>query len=203
MAFLPISYKFLAAAVLTASKTLVYNMTPSRPSDGGLHDKARQSDQAAASGIGVNPNDYMGRFFNTDITLETSSGDALTIAEAVCSVSRSITTVKTVLPGLDGTIKEYVAAGDFELSIVVGLVAVDAMTGAIIDEYPVEGVAKLNEILGSKEALKVNSTFLALFDINRIVVDSYSIEQMTYSNRQVVTIKASSDEDFEIEYNEY
>lgn len=203
MGFSPISYKFIAAAALTASKTLIYRMTPTRPSDGGIRDKAQQSDEVGASGISVHPGNLEGKFFETDITLSKKGSEELKIAEAVCSVSRPINCVKTTIPGLAGTIKEYVAPGDYDLTIVVGLVAVNEQTGVLMDKYPSDGVKKLNEILGTPEALTVDSAFLALFGINRVVITEYKIEQMTYSNRQVVTIKALSDEDYTIEYNEY
>lgn len=201
--FSPISYKFIAAAALTASKTLVYRMKPARSSDGNLRDKAMQPDAAGTGGISVQPGDLTGKYFATDITLSNSRGQSLTLTDAVCSVSRARTIVRTALVGMPGTIKESITEGDYELSITVGLVAVDATSGAFVDRYPADGVSALRTILDTPEALAVKSEFLALFDIDRIVVEDYKLDQMTYSNRQIVTIRAASDEDYTINYNEY
>lgn len=215
--FSPISYKFIAAAALTASKAAVYRMKSQRAGGASLAGKVDRRDTAAASSIAVfqpmpnkqdgsvpapAPDDALGRFYRTDLSLGRSEkADELLFTDAVCSVSASRNIVKTALVGLKGTVKEYIAAGDYEISITVGLVAVE--DGKVVDKYPAEGVRKLREVLDHPEALSVDSEFLRLFEINRLVIVDYKIDQMTYSNRQVVTIKAISDEDYIIRYNEY
>lgn len=177
--FSPVSYRFIASAALTAAKTLIYRMKPE------------------------NPSDLLNHFFRTDLTLTASDGEQLKMEEAVCTVSRTKTVTKTSLVGLDSTVKESIANADYALTISVGVAAADPVTGEFTDEYPAEGVARLVDMLDRAEALQVDSPFLGLFGINRIVVKSYSVKQMTDTNRQAVTIQAESDEEFEILCNEY
>lgn len=202
MAFEIVNWKFIAAGAVTAAKTLVYRMTPT-PASGANGRKVEQQDVSGETSVGVHPVEALGKFFETSLSLgKTESANELKIDEAVLCVSQSKNIVKTQLVGLAGSIKEYINTGDYEISISVGLVATDA-NGQIIDEYPTKGVEKLRELFAHNEALYVNSAFLRLFDVTRLVIEEYSIQQMTHSNRQIVTIKALSDEDYVIKCNEY
>ena len=102
---------------------------------------------------------------------------------------------------MDGTIKEYVNNGYYDIRINVGIVATEG--GRIVDEYTAEGVRTVRGFLHANEALELQSTFFDLFEINRIVITDYSLKQETASNRQVLDIKALSDTDYEIECTEY
>lgn len=201
--FSPVSYKFIAAAALTASKTLIYRMTPQRAGGMRLGDNVeRQDTGGGAASIGVHPDEALGRFYETDLALGTTeNADDIIMTDAVCSVSTSKKIVKTALVGLSGTIKEYISTGDYEVSIIIGLVAVE--NGQVVDKYPADGVRDLRALLDRTHALYVDSEFLRLFDITRLVITDYTIEQMTHSNRQIINIRAISDDDYEIKHNEY
>lgn len=197
-----VNYKFIAAHILTASKTLIYRMKRQRAGGEQLADQVERQDASDATSIGVHPDEAMGLFYETDLALgKGESADDIIMTDAVCSVSTSKNIVKTALVGLSGTIKEYISQGDYEVSIIVGLVAVE--DGKVVDKYPADGVRDLRELLDHTEALYVDSEFLRLFDITRLVIVDYTIEQMTHSNRQIINIRAISDEDFEIKHNEY
>lgn len=43
--------------------------------------------------------------------------------------------------GMDGTVKEYINEGDYQINIVVGVAAV--RNGVIVDEYPEDGLREL------------------------------------------------------------
>jgi len=203
MGFEIISYKFVAAGMLTAAKTYLYSMTPARDSAEPQRHGVESQDTGGGVSIGVTtPENALGKFFEVSLSLgKTEAANDIRMEEAVCSVSKSKIIVKTALVGLKGTIKEYISDGDFEINISVGLVAVE--NGVIVDKYPAEGVQDLRQLLDHNEALYVDSEFLHLFDITRLVVVDYQIEQMTHSNRQIVTIRAISDEDYVIKCNEY
>lgn len=123
------------------------------------------------------------------------------LADAVASVSRETRMVCTALTGRDGTVKEYVNAGDWAVSMVVGVQAVRG--GVIADEYPGDELRGLCRLLDVKGAIEVHSEFLSIFDITKIVVRSYAAAQMTEANYQAVSISAVSDEDYDIYSNEY
>lgn len=144
---------------------------------------------------------WLGRPALTDLALNIPGEGVLLVNDAVVNVSLQKEIVKTVVVGRKGTIKEYICDGDYQLSISVGLVAVND-SGEIIDQYPERAVAQLREILERPEALEVSSVFLGLFGISRIVVTGFSARQMTHSNRQVIEISAVSDDDYLIESSE-
>lgn len=135
------------------------------------------------------------------LRLERENGEGLTFVDAVAAASREHRIVSTVLIGRDGTVKEYINAGDWSVSIVVGLQQTDG--GIIADEWPSTEVREMRKLLETKEALRVHSEFLDALNIGRLVVRSYNVRQMTEANYQVVEINAVSDEDYEIFSNDY
>ncbi|MDR2964035.1 MAG: DUF6046 domain-containing protein [Bacteroidales bacterium] len=127
-------------------------------------------------------------------------GKEITIAEAIVTVTKTKTINTTVVVGGKGTVKEFIADQDMKLIIAIFITATDA-EGNIIDEYPAEAIAELTTIL---DAVSIDawSPFLELFDINggkmKLIVENYTIAQMTDTNRQSVTINAISDYDYEL-----
>lgn len=144
---------------------------------------------------------WAGRFVLCELTLEKEDGEQLTLADAVASVSRERRIVSTAMVGRDGTVKEYINEGDWALNFVVGVQPVDA--GGIADEYPVEELKKLKKYLDEKRSLRVQSAFLDVFGISRIVIKNFSVVQTTDQNYQGVSISAVSDEDIELVSKEY
>ena len=64
---------------------------------------------------------WEGRWVLCPLRLERENGEGLTFADAVASASREHRIVSTGLVGRDGTVKEYINAGDWVVNIVVGL----------------------------------------------------------------------------------
>lgn len=158
-----------------------------------------------AAGIPITDREYWeGRWVLCPVRLraQTESGTLeVELPDAVAAVSRERRIVSTGLVGRDGTVKEYINEGDWAVSLVVGVQAV--RDGVIADEYPGEELRELRRLLDVKGAIEVQSEFLAIFDITRIVIKGYGATQMTEANYQAVTISAVSDEDYEIYSNEY
>ena len=149
----------------------------------------------------TDPEYWEGRWVLCPLRLERENGEGVTIADAVAAASREHRIVSTGLTGRDGTVKEYINAGDWAVNIVVGLQSVAG--GAIADEWPETELRQVRKLLESKEALRVHSKFLEALNIGRIVVRSCQVRQMTEANYQVVEISAVSDEDYEIFSKEY
>lgn len=149
----------------------------------------------------TDPEYWEGRWVLCPLRLEREDGEGLTFADAVASASREHRIVSTALTGRDGTIKEYINAGDWAVSIVIGLQHTEG--GVIADEWPGTELRELRKLLDSKEALRVHSEFLDALNIGRLVVRSHAARQMTEGNYQVVEISAVSDEDYEIFSKEY
>lgn len=214
-----INARFIAAGLAVQAKGMAYMLR----SDKG-HREMKQEDYklgtlpgyamptATAEGAGIvnrseelweGPGDYwLGRTVLTDLVVNVPDEGLLLINDVTMNISLQKELVKTALVGRAGTIKEYVADGDYQLSMSVGLVATDD-NGEIIDQYPERAVAQLGEILGRAEALEVSSAFLDLFGIRHIVVTGFSARQMTHSNRQVIEITALSDTEYIIESTDY
>lgn len=111
--------------------------------------------------------------------------------------------VTTALQGRNGTIKEYVSDGDYNISIDAGVSTyeMDKEEGYAFD-YPKDAVKELKDILSLPEALEVQSDFLEIFGIKSAVVKAFSLSQETHSNRQSINIQMLSDEPYEIKLKE-
>lgn len=144
---------------------------------------------------------WEGRYALCVLTLENSKGERLTIDNAIVSVSQQKQIVTTQVVGRRGTVKEYISDGDYAVNISVGIQPIE--DGTIKDEYPIDGVRELRKFLTESESLRVQSTFLDLWEITRIVVKSFNATQATASNYQQVQITADSDEEYNVYSTEY
>ena len=113
----------------------------------------------------------------------------LRIDTVLITVNQSRNIVKTPIQGRNGTVKEYISDGDFDIDI----------KGVIISPYPLvyprEDVRVLIELLGLQKQIPVASDFLQLFDIDSIVIETYSIAEKLGSRNEVpFEIKAISDQ---------
>lgn len=181
------------ATDLSGVRTILYSLKPDK-GDKSLKTEPKQELQLK---------EQLGRFFVTDLSLGISENSRdIEFRDAVCSVNQSKQIVSTAVVGLSGTIKEYISAGDYDITLTVGIAKYDS-EGNQQDEYPEEQLRKLIEILSHDEALYVHSDFLQMFGITKVVVQGYQLEQMTHSNIQIVRISLLSDEDYVIKNNEY
>lgn len=132
-----------------------------------------------------------------------------TLRECLISVNMEKNIVTTPLQGRDGTIKEYISDGDYNISVEAGISRseMDSAHNSEIEvdndmEYPLEELRTFQEFLNSKENIGVQSDFLNLFGVTSVVIKSYSFEQETHSNRQSVSIQMLSDLPYEIQLKE-
>ena len=149
----------------------------------------------------TDPEYWEGRWVLCKLRLERENGEGLTFADAVAAASREHRIVSTALTGRDGTVKEYINAGDWAVNIVIGLQSTEG--GTIADKWPETELRELRGLLATNEALRVHSEFLDALNIGRLVIRRYSLSQMTEANYQVVEISAVSDEDYEIFSTDY
>lgn len=198
----PVSIMFIAAGAAIQAKGALYRFKSSRTGQSPNWDGRENS---------ITPRDltspitdksfWEGRYALCELTFENSKGERLVMNDAIVAISRSKNIVTTQMVGMNGTVKEYINDGDYSLNIVVGVAAV--RDGVIVDEYPADGLRELRAFLDDNEALSVHSEFLDVFDINSIVVKSFSISQDTASNYQSVSISAVSDEEYNIYSTDY
>ncbi len=200
----PISFEFVAAGIARRARIALAQLKPAQvnkelPSWEG-HGEAPNTKEVT---IPITDRKYWeSRYVLTELTLRKEDEETLIINDAVVSVTQEKQIVRTTLVGLNGTIKEYICNGDYDITITVGIVAVDS-EGQIVDEYPEEGIRKVKEFLDENKSIEATSTFLSLFDIDRIVVTRFSLRQETDSNRQTIEVRALSDKDYVIKDTEY
>lgn len=138
-----------------------------------------------------------------------SGGKEMRFAEAVVSIGKERNMVTTPVVDGRGTVKETISWGDVSVNITLAVVSTtedgdyDGQLTTQYDVYPIVGVKRLRELLDEDERIYITSEFLSAFDLDNdtdygIVVKSYSMEQQTHANRQVVTINAVSDYDYEL-----
>lgn len=199
---LPISISFVAAGVAQYTLKSLVRFKPGRTGEAPSWEGRGGDITTHEVGAPITDRAYWeGRYALCTLALRKEDGAEVEITDAVAAVSRERRIVSTALTGRDGTVKEYISEGDWNVNILLGIQAV--RDGVIADEYPGEELRKLREFLGEKKPLEVYSNFLDIFDITKLVIKSCSATQMTEANYQAVNISAVSDDDYEIYSNEY
>lgn len=199
----PISFEFVAAHLARRGRAELMRLAPSRVNKETSWEGHAGDTATAPMTVPITDLEYwQGRYVLTALTFTKENGDKLVMSDAVVSLSREKRIVRTALAGLDGTIKEYICNGDYDITIAVGIVAVDE-SGQIVDEYPAAGVGRVKEFLDENKAVTVSSEFLKIFGISRMVVTRFSLKQETHSNRQTLEVRALSDVDYVIKNLEY
>jgi hypothetical protein len=130
-------------------------------------------------------------------------GVEVSLPECILTVSQERNIVSTALQGRDGTVKEYISDGDYQIEVAAAILPYtdgDATGGFknVEDRYPISELQDFIALLKEKKELEVQSDFLALFDVHSAVVKSYSFAQETHSNCQSFTLTLLSDEPYEI-----
>ncbi len=120
------------------------------------------------------------------------------LAECIITVNQEKNIVVTPLQGKDGTVKEYISDGDYQITIDAAVSSYDAPGNEDRTAYPMEQIRALVKMLKVKDGLELQSDFLTLFDITSAVVKSYGMVQETHSNRQSFQLQLLSDTPFEI-----
>nr|DAS36141.1 MAG TPA: hypothetical protein [Caudoviricetes sp.] len=143
-----------------------------------------------------------GRTWLTSLALK-HGGKEFVFNECLISLNMEKNIVTTALQGRNGTIKEYISDGDYNITIDAGIsnYTIDQEGEHNID-YPIDAVAELKNILSLPETLEVQSDFLEIFGIKSAVVKSFDLQQETHSNRQSINIQMLSDEPYEIRLKE-
>lgn len=126
--------------------------------------------------------------------------NGITIDTVIFTINQTKNIVKTPIQGRNGTVKEYISDGDFQIEI----------SGAIVSPgrtYPQTEVNELIEILKAPIAIPSDSLiseYLNWFGIHSIVIESYDFPQTEGTrNQQEFRISAVSDIPVELEIDEF
>ncbi len=150
----------------------------------------------------LNLGELEGKQWLTSLALK-YDGKEFIFNECIITLNIEKNIVTTALQGRNGTIKEYISDGDYNISIDAGISTYTLDYKEDFDiAYPIDAVAELKKFLSIPEALEVQSDFLEIFGIKSAVVKSFGLQQETHSNRQSINIQMLSDEPYEIKLKE-
>jgi hypothetical protein len=125
----------------------------------------------------------------------TISYEGIVIDTVLFEISQVKNIVKTSIEGRDGTVKEYISDGDYDVKIKGALVSKS-------NQYPKQEMDVLVQILKAKTALNVTSDFLRIFSIHSLVIESYAVPQSEgFLNTQGFELSCISDAPVELKLN--
>lgn len=94
----------------------------------------------------------------------------LPVLNALVEVTRDNTIVKTAVQGRNGTVKEYIAAEDYQIRVQGSII------GNEKDKYPYEQVKAFTELCNHQGTIEVISQYLSIFNIWEMVLKSQSFK---------------------------
>lgn len=116
-----------------------------------------------------------------DLTLQkTVTVPKLTIDIALITVTKNINVTKTNVVGANGSVKQYINVGDYDIEIK------GTFTSEIPDTRPDEQLRTLHKITSATNEVSVASGFLNLFGITTIVFDGQQTFPQDESQRDVI-----------------
>lgn len=137
---------------------------------------------------------------------ETLEGEQISILNGVIidtvliSISQTKNIVTTSIQGRNGTVKEYISDGDYQISI----------EGKIVSKtnnYPESEVAELIQICKAPISIPADSIvseYLSFFGIHSFVIESFDFPQNEgVRNEQEFSISALSDDPIELQKDEF
>lgn len=134
---------------------------------------------------------YSNLIFEADA--DTPENRAMVIDTVLMEVDIIKNVVMTPIAGRDGTVKEYINRGDYEITIQ------GVISSPMANVFPKDDVTALRNLLDLPKSLAVSSSFLQIFSIHSIVVLHAKIaEQMGTRNEVAFFINAVSDEPIEL-----
>jgi hypothetical protein len=116
---------------------------------------------------------------------KTISFDGIRIDAVLFDVSQSKNIISTPIQGRNGTVKEYISDGDFQITasgIITGESFETARNFTVTDgqmKYPESDVRKLIEIFKIPTSFEIISDFLDFFEIRNVVIDSFTVGQIS------------------------
>ncbi len=170
----------------------------SMPKPGKREEKEYLIEDSEVSDLPVKDSKIFNQPVYSDITFHSNSyvdqnNNTVTFQElqidlVVLSVMNTKNIIETTLQGRNGTVKEYISDGDYQIKI-------DGMLyGKGMNNYPQDEVQKLINICLAPQSINVTSSFLKLFNVEDIVIKSYNIDQQVgMRNCQPFTLNCVSD----------
>jgi len=110
----------------------------------------------------------------------------LLIESAIVEISNTRSIITTAIQGRDGTVKEFISNGDYQVSI-RGMFALKGL------DWPRDNVVLLRQYMEAKQAIEVTHDILNSLGIYEIVITDWSLPQTSFVNIIPFQIQAISD----------
>lgn len=139
----------------------------------------------------------LGGIIYSNVILDgTSATGGITINDCLVGISNSKNVVTTPISGRNGTIKEYINRGDYQINI-------SGMIMSNIDNvFPVDRVRKFIRICEKEEAISFSNAFANHYNITSVVVIDYKLaEKQAVRNGVPFSLSLISDDPIEIKVN--
>lgn len=129
--------------------------------------------------------------------MKTDNGDIIVFIDAKIDVSKEMLIKNTMLVNRKGSVKEFVYEKDYEVKITGNLFTNEA------GKFPYEELKLLNEILSTSGSLSVDSAYLDIFGISKLVVKTADFNQESWKYFNVIpfVIDFVSDDDYDFLIN--
>jgi hypothetical protein len=130
----------------------------------------------------------------SDLWLKENDSDAgLRIDTVLFDVNQTRNIVTTAIQGRNGTVKEYVSDGDYQITV----------RGFLVEnspyDYPAEQVRELLRLCRVQAAIQAVSPFLQLFQVYDVVITDYRLPQLEgFQNMQPFELVCISDTPIEL-----
>lgn len=132
----------------------------------------------------------------SDVKLKAGSQEIILI-NAVQTVELKNTIISTPVQGISGTVKEYISAQDYLVTMSGSIIGNDPNT------YPRTDFQKFIRIIETADWIEVVSEYLKLFGIHYLVMDHYRCTQTPgFQHLQNFEIVFLSDKDVQLVINE-
>lgn len=131
-----------------------------------------------------------------DANPDTPENEDIRLDTVLFTVTQLRNIVKTEIQGRNGTVKEYINNGDYQIEVNGKVVSPEPLV------KPVDQITALKNVFDLNSEIEVSSAFLNLFNIGTVVVEEYTFaEQAGYVNEVNFTVRMVSDEPIEILVN--
>ena len=119
--------------------------------------------------------------------------EGLVIELVLLTVNQRKNIVKTQIQGLKGTIKEYISDDDYTIEL-------KGIISDVNNAYPESLIQRIINICEIPSEIPVKSSYLNLFGIYNVVIESYNFPQSEgFRNQQEFTISMTSDSPIDLQ----
>lgn len=136
--------------------------------------------------------DNFGKQVFSDVSLFYEEKE-ITLIHTLITVELQNTIVTTPVQGRRGTVKEYISAQDYIVTLS------GSITRDETSKYPIDDVIDLVEMIEKEDRIEVVSEYLSIWHIQYLVMDRYTFPQYEgRQNQQMFDIRFISDKDIQL-----